>query len=81
MTPQNPDLPGGCTQRDCDGGVIKQPSDDQIHEYVCNNWRSLLHEHIGFEGAEVDDNSHDTDDEQTYVFITVRAPVSWFDLE
>ena len=80
MTSQDADLPCGCTQQDCNGGVIKEPSPDQIHKYACENWRSLLDGTIGFENVEVD-GCYDVSDEQTDVLLTVRVPVYWVDIE
>ncbi len=73
---QDPNLPGGCTQADCDGGVVTQPDNEAVHKYACDNWRDLLSEGMAFEDVEVD--SHDDGEEETSVLVTVRVLVPWW---
>ena len=78
--PQDPNLPAGCTNQDTDGGVTIQPSDEAIHKYVCEHWRLLLDEDVGFDKVDML-GSFDASLEETEIFITVRVSVSWADVE
>ncbi len=60
--------------------TIKQPSDEQIHRHVCDNWRDYVGDNSAFEDAEID-GCYDISEEFTDVFITVRAQVPWVDVE
>ncbi len=76
----NANLPPGCTDRDTDGGLVKQPTDEQVHAYACEDWRYLLCGDAAFEDAEVLGCYKDTP-EETDVFLTVRVRVPWVDVE
>jgi len=59
------------------GGACGPPTDEQLHAYVCDNWRWLIQEKIGFEDVEVD---RSYDDGATDVLLTVRMSVNWTDV-
>ena len=74
----NNNLPAGCTDRDTDGPIVKQPDDIDVTSYVTDNWRSCLDDATGFQAVEVD--GVEMDDEITLVHLTVVVPVYWVDV-
>ncbi len=71
----NDNLPGGCTQEQCDGGPSKQPTDEQIADYLRDYWASF--EQTACLSSDAETN-HDTGDDFCFVTVPVVMKV-WYD--